>query len=800
MSSIRLAGFVGLLLAPTLAIHAQTWEPLGEPGVGGWVTGLAVSPHDPDRVLVGGDMLGVGLSLDGGDSWQPTSGFESWEIASFTWHPVDANEVWAGTMSGPYVSRDGGATWIARRNGLPDVAGWSFSAPIEVVLFDPIDDDRLLAFGGSSRGWPSGGDPAWGAVWESTNGGDDWIRLTTLTATGSDAMPDGNDLVVVGAAFGSGSSSRVYAAVRGFGFYRSDDGGATWSVANVGLPHVNAGRLAVDPSNVDRVYLALDADGTTPGGVYRSVDGGTSWVDASTGLAQVSGIDQNRTSRYRALVVAPTDGQRMYTSDSRWGSVHGVATSSNGATSWTSVVQTGDVETFTPAGINMTVLAVDPTNADRAFAAGSSHILRTEDGGATWEDVSATRVSDGFVGTGYTGWVCRSVTFSPDPDRFLLQGMDAARVLLTEDGGESWRRVATDPTPYQGGRDAVFAGGSRVYASLGQANFQGIARSDDAGATWVVLAGAAAGLPELGEGDRPDGVHADAASPDEVWAAVNGTLRYSADAGATWSIVLDEPGVAWMAADPSTTARFFVSTDVGAFRTDDGQTFTFIGGPERPGRLAVDADGRLLHAAHDGTGSAGLGLWRYDGGWTQLFDDAYAVGVDVDPTYPDRIAVSTADNPFHDVSRASGVYLSSDGGATWISTGDGLPIARGEVIAFNPHDPEELILGTSGRGFFRARFPAPLSTGAVDGTHSGRLSARRQGTRVLLEFSLPVAGAVQIDVHDVRGRRVTTLVDRGLATGSHRLDAPADLPAGVYFVALSAPTMSARARLVIDGR
>ncbi|MGD0089531.1 MAG: hypothetical protein ABSE73_06380 [Planctomycetota bacterium] len=38
------------------------WEPLNEPGCGGWVTSLSVSPHDTRRVLVGGDMLGVGLS------------------------------------------------------------------------------------------------------------------------------------------------------------------------------------------------------------------------------------------------------------------------------------------------------------------------------------------------------------------------------------------------------------------------------------------------------------------------------------------------------------------------------------------------------------------------------------------------------------------------------------------------------------------------------------------------------------------------------------------------------------------
>ena len=46
------------------------WVPLGESAVGGRITGLAVNPANPNVVLVGGDMLGVGLSVDGGRTWE----------------------------------------------------------------------------------------------------------------------------------------------------------------------------------------------------------------------------------------------------------------------------------------------------------------------------------------------------------------------------------------------------------------------------------------------------------------------------------------------------------------------------------------------------------------------------------------------------------------------------------------------------------------------------------------------------------------------------------------------------------
>ncbi|PIW12913.1 MAG: hypothetical protein COW34_12515, partial [Armatimonadetes bacterium CG17_big_fil_post_rev_8_21_14_2_50_66_6] len=84
------------------------WAPLYEPGCGGWITSVAVSPHDSKRVLVGGDVMGVGVSEDGGDSWQSTFGFRMWEINDFTFHPTDPKVIWVGTLGGPYVSTDGG--------------------------------------------------------------------------------------------------------------------------------------------------------------------------------------------------------------------------------------------------------------------------------------------------------------------------------------------------------------------------------------------------------------------------------------------------------------------------------------------------------------------------------------------------------------------------------------------------------------------------------------------------------------------------------------------------------------------
>ncbi|HPF35300.1 MAG TPA: FlgD immunoglobulin-like domain containing protein [Candidatus Krumholzibacteria bacterium] len=74
-----------------------------------------------------------------------------------------------------------------------------------------------------------------------------------------------------------------------------------------------------------------------------------------------------------------------------------------------------------------------------------------------------------------------------------------------------------------------------------------------------------------------------------------------------------------------------------------------------------------------------------------------------------------------------------------------------------------------------------------------------------LAFRLPAARAVTLTVHDVRGRRVRTLIDGALADGDHtavwdgRTEAGADAPAGVYFLTLRTPE-SVQARRVVVAR
>jgi subtilisin family serine protease len=71
-------------------------------------------------------------------------------------------------------------------------------------------------------------------------------------------------------------------------------------------------------------------------------------------------------------------------------------------------------------------------------------------------------------------------------------------------------------------------------------------------------------------------------------------------------------------------------------------------------------------------------------------------------------------------------------------------------------------------------------------------------TAALLAFSLPSPGPVRLDAHDILGRKVASIWEGFLDTGAHQQTWDLDhLPAGVYFVSLSAGGQRETAHLVV---
>ncbi|MGI9605924.1 MAG: WD40/YVTN/BNR-like repeat-containing protein [Acidimicrobiales bacterium] len=702
---------------PPLGDLRPFFTKLSEPGVGGRITSIAFDHSDPDRVFIGGDMLGIAVTDDFGETWQATEGLVSWEIGDITTSASADGRIWTGSLSGPQASADGGLTWQLARTGFPELSQARYTMPIESILVDPSDANHLLAFNGNQRNWNAPGAYAsgtWqgdGSVWESTDSGATWSTLATVA-------PGGNSRA---ATFVGSDPDRLLAAVANRGVWSSADGGTTWTEASSGLPHFNAYDVTAHPTEPGVAWVAmgegpLNGNNHVPGGIWRTDDFGSTWLPANEGLSIVANATPGNTGSFHQIVSAPTDPDRLYTSNVAPGQA-AVYRSDDGGQSWRVIA---DGSTRRPDAYQGALRAFDigvhPSDPDRVVIGSDDTILGTTDGGSVWTDLTTLEDRSGFfAGRGYSGLVATDIVFNPrDPDDAILLAFDGGNFIQTVDGGETWRRTVQNVSQWGGGVEAVYSptNPDRLYVLLGQfSNFRGIGISSDGGDSFQLAAGPDFGLPPVSNvsgGAR--GIAALSSGGADIVLAVVGSMLYrSADSGMTFSAVAGVSDVRDVAVSGSGELVYAATADGVLVSTDLGLTFNGAGdSPAGITTLYPSASEDLAIYAvafRDGEG----GAYRFDGAtWTYIFDDEFAHGLAVDPSNPDNIAIVTSEPAFHDVSNATGVHLSDDGGASWTPIVAGLPMTRLRAAEFDPGETDRLVVGTTGRGFYDISFSQAL--------------------------------------------------------------------------------------------
>jgi photosystem II stability/assembly factor-like uncharacterized protein len=674
------------------------WSSLWEPGVGGRVTGLAVNPSNPQDILVGGDMLGVGLSQDGGHTWQPTTGFSSWEINAFTWSTTNPQEVWVGTLSGPYESLDGGHTWASQRVGMP-TGDYPYSAPIQKVLIDSTNPSHLIAVGGNQRQFvkPGSGALNFGLVYQSNDGGATWSTIANIGTNWNIT-----DLV------GSANLKTLYASVVGQGIYTSTDGGSTWTAVNSGLPNAQAMALTIDPNNSSTVWAAI-AHGPMAtggvygaGGIYKTTNGGQAWVSANTGIVQTASTTVTSATSMTSILRAG-DGT-LYTADQGLANQCRYESTDGGAT-WT--LAGGTFAKADPAAATPLAWA---SSADGSFVIGGSSdtLLASTNHGASWNDTGSTQMADGgWQGNGFSGLLGTRVAFSPTQSgSMFLSGFDSGNLLHSTDNGASWTHPLSTWDNYGGGYDISVggSGGNVVYEVLGQAGiFNGIAVSKDGGQTFAVQAGGT--LParhsvSSGQGSiaiaSPTGATAYAVLP-------NGQLYVTIDTGSTWTQVsLASP--AWAVASAPGSVNTYVATTAGIYRIANRGTPSLLSSSPSLRRLVI-ANG-TVYGVGPVASATQSGVWSNGtGAWTRLTTNQWVNDVAIDPQNKNHVVYVTSNNPYQTTSAATGVWVSCDAGQTFAQYNNGLPMLRVLSVAFDPFTPGRVVIGTDGRGFMQTQLP-----------------------------------------------------------------------------------------------
>ena len=263
-----------------------TWKPMSDGQLNsGSVGAIAVSESDPSVVYVGmgepdirgnaspGD--GVYKSNDGGRTWKHLGLEKTQQIGAVRIHPKNPDIVYVAALGhqfgpneerGIYKTVDGGKTWKQVFTRGPKAGA------VELVI-DPNNPNTLYATFWEVYRTPwilESGGPGSG-LFKSDDGGESWTDLSR-----NQGMPKGI-LGRIGVTVSPVNSDRVWALVEAEdgGVFRSEDAGKTWNRVNEQrILRQRAwyySRIFADPLKLDTVFV-------TNVGFYRSDDGGKTYT------------------------------------------------------------------------------------------------------------------------------------------------------------------------------------------------------------------------------------------------------------------------------------------------------------------------------------------------------------------------------------------------------------------------------------------------------------------------------------------------------------------------------------------
>jgi len=748
------------------------------PSRGGRVTTVTGVPSQPRTFYMGVASGGLFRTTDGGTTWTPISDgkIPLGSMGSIAVADSDPNILYVGTGSdgvrsnvstgrGVYRTTDGGATW--------QFAGLYNAGQIGAVRIHPTNPNVawVAAYGDAFKRNTERG------VFKTEDGGKNW-RKGLYINDGVGAMDvevqPGNPNVVY--AWMSRLERKPWTIISGSsegGFFKSTDGGNTFSHITSGLPSdlIGKANLAVTNARADRIYALIEA--LPGGGLYRSDDAGRTWTLANSQAALIQ-----RPFYYTTLGADPTNADVVYA----------------GAESFFKSIDGG--KTFspmrTPHGDNHDIW-ISPKDGNTMIQSNDGGANVSFDGGRTWSS-QLNQVTGEFYGV----WLDNQF-----PYKLYGAQQDDSTVIITSQADpfsrEDWRGgpgCETGPIiPHPQNPEIVYGsckgqysvmnlktgqeknywiGGQSLYGNPARDliyrmqrvspmalsphdpdvlyyGSQFVHRTRDKGVTWEKISPDLTAHPDCCQG----------VSGEPITRDVTGEEFYSTLYAITESPL--ERGVIWTGANDG---PFYVTRD-------SGRTWTNV----TPKDMEPGGRVQYIEASPHRKGSAYYAAYRYllgdyrpyiyatdDYGktWKRLTDGSNGIPADT-PTRvvredPDREGLLYAGTEF-------GMYIAFDNGAHWQSFQLNLPNVPITDIKVHHKD---LVVATQGRAFWILDDITPFHQFTATTTAAEvRLFKPRDGYRsrsapaVLgpnIDYHLPgvPAGAVTIDILDASGTLVNS--------------------------------------------